>query len=80
MPYRIIDPMPYSDPDTLRETVARHDAQIQDHDRVLRALEDHLRQLVDSFQSFQTKVLVAAAFFLAGSSTGEHVLKGLGLL
>lgn len=70
--------MPENDPD-LRETVARHDEQLQDHDRVIRALEAHLADLLQSFNSFQTKVLVAAGVFMAGSPQGEHLLKALGL-
>lgn len=68
--------MPESD---LRETVARHDEQLKDHDRVLTDLRDHLRELVAEFKGFQTKVLVAAALFLAGSPTGDHMLRVIGL-
>lgn len=71
--------MPLTDPETLRETVARHDEQIQDHDRVIRSLEKHLSDLLSSFNAFQTKVLVAAAIVFAGSDKGTDLLRVFGI-
>jgi hypothetical protein len=70
--------LPEHDPE-LRETVARHGEQLQDHDRVIRSLERHLADLLKSFNAFQTKVLVAAAIVFAGSHQGSAVLKLLGI-
>jgi hypothetical protein len=70
--------MPLNDPSDLRETVARHDEQLKDHDEVIRDLRDHLHDLLGAFNAFQTKVLVAAAIFFAGTPQGQDLLRTLG--
>lgn len=66
--------MPLRDDLILRDTVARHDEQIKDHDRLLIAMEAHLAAIAEAFRSFQTKVLIVAAVFLAGTPQGQDLL------
>lgn len=74
-----MDLMPLHDPDDLRETVARHDEQIKDHDAVIRELRDHLRQLVTRFDQFEKKVLAVSLLFFSNTHQGERLLSLFGL-
>lgn len=64
---------------TVREKLARHDEQLADHERVLRALEEHLATLVDRVRSFELKATVAVVILLAGSPQLSRILTILGV-
>jgi len=43
--------------------------QVDDHDRVLRALEQHLAQIAARFAGLERKVMVLGLLYLVGSET-----------
>jgi hypothetical protein len=59
--------------------LAAHDEQLGDHDRLLHALETHLRDLVGAFAGFQRIVIACAVAILVTSPLTTHFISLLGV-
>lgn len=58
---------------------AVHERRLDDHDRVIGKLEEHLGNLLHRFDSLERKLLVVAGAFFVSSGQADNVLKLLGI-
>lgn len=64
--------------DDLETKVALHDQKLNDHDRIITAISDHLEQLVVRLGSFEKKLIVIGLLYLVGDTKGaQELLRGL---
>lgn len=61
----------------LKVKSALHDQRIDDHDKVLVAIQEHLGTLVNKIDSFERKLLVIGALIATGVFTDGKLARGI---